>query len=368
MEWQSWLPAMSGNLLLSRRLEIIAKYFCGAGWPAFFYRFVLEPVSSDRAAARVGRARHDANDLDRRDRVAGTVMSAVPAEAARLETGRAAPSLPAAAGVDLVDPRAEGIVAVRRSRLPRWAQRVIGPVLLLLVWQAVSMAGIFDPRTTPGPAVVLQTVIAVLSSGELQEHLLASLGRVVRGLALGITLGLASALASGLGRWGENLIDANMEILHAVPKLAFLPILIAWFGIGEEPKVLLIALGVWVAIYINTYSGIRGVDASLVEAARTFGVGRRELITAAILPGALPGFLVGPRLALTSAWLALIFAETINAPTGLGRMMSDAREYFRIDVIFVLLGVYALLGLLSLALARSLEYWLLRWRRSFDGG
>jgi sulfonate transport system permease protein len=158
-----------------------------------------------------------------------------------------------------------------------------------------------------------------------------------------------------------------MEILHAVPNFAFLPVLIAWFGIGEEPKVSLIALSVWIAVYINTYSAIRNVDASLVEAARTFGVGRRELITAVILPGALPGFLVGLRLALTSAWLALIFAETINAPTGLGRMMSDAREYFRIDVIFVLLGVYALLGLVSLALARFLESRLLAWRRAFDG-
>ena len=104
-----------------------------------------------------------------------------------------------------------------------------------------------------------------------------------------------------------------------------------------------------------------------MEAARSFGVGRREMITAVILPGALPGFLVGLRLALTAAWLALIFAETINAPMGLGRMMSDAREYFRIDVIFVLLAVYALLGLASLAFVRFLEARLLTWRRAFDG-
>jgi len=180
-------------------------------------------------------------------------------------------------------------------------------------------------------------------------------------------LGLSAAVVAGLTRWGESLVDANMEILRAVPNFALLPVLIAWFGIGEEPKVMLITLSVLVAIYINTYSAIRNVDASLVEAARTFGVGRRELITSVILPGALPGFLVGLRLAMTGAWLALIFAETINAPTGLGRMMSDAREYFRIDIIFVLLGVYALLGLMSLSVVRFLEARLLVWRRTFDG-
>ncbi len=268
--------------------------------------------------------------------------------------------------LDLVDPTTTGVVPARRPAVPRWLQRLAGPVLLVLLWQGLSMTGLFDPRTTPAPMTVLNTATAVLGSGELQTHLQASLGRVLQGLAIGTALGTVCALVAGLARWGENLVDANMEVLHAVPKFAFLPVLIAWFGIGEEPKVALIALAVWISIYINTYSAIRNVDASLVEAARTFGVGRRELITSIILPGALPGFLVGLRLALTSAWLALIFAETVNAPTGLGRMMSDAREYFRIDVIFVLLGVYAGLGLLSLALVRFLEARLLGWRRAFD--
>lgn len=297
----------------------------------------------------------------------------------RQATARCAPSasagkallsaLPSAKATDfkLVDPRVAGHGIAQRSWIPRWLQRLVGPALLLLLWQVLSMVELFDPRTTPAPVTVLDTAVSVVSSGELQTHLQASLGRVLHGLAIGISLGTLGALAAGLSRWGESLIDANMEVLHAVPKFAFLPVLIAWFGIGEEPKVALIALAVWIAIYINTYSAIRSVDASLVEAARTFGVSRREMIMSVILPGALPGFLVGLRLALTSAWLALIFAETVNAPTGLGRMMSDAREYFRIDVIFVLLGIYALLGLSSLALVRFLEARLLGWRRAFDG-
>lgn len=287
----------------------------------------------------------------------------------RLAGRGAHPAAPADSGGEgLVDPRQQGLDATAGpAPIPRPLQRLLGPLVLLAAWQLLSALDVFDPRTTPAPLTVLQTAIDLVASQELQGHLWASLQRVLKGLALGLALGLAGAIVAGLTRWGENLVDANMEILRAVPNFALLPALIAWFGIGEEPKVALISLSVLVAIYINTYSAIRNVDASLVEAARAFGVGRRELVTAVILPGALPGFLVGLRLALTAAWLSLIFAETINAPVGLGRLMSDAREYFRIDVIFVLLAVYSVLGLLSLALVRFLEGRLLTWRRAFDG-
>lgn len=269
--------------------------------------------------------------------------------------------------VGLVDTRAYAVRPAGAGALPRWLQRLLGPALLLAAWQLLALAQVFDPRTTPAPLTVLRTAAELAASGALLDNLAASLQLVVKGLALGLSLGLAAAVASGLSRAGENIIDANMEVLRAVPNFALLPILIAWFGIDDVSKVLLIALHVVVCVYINTYSAIRNVDAGLIEAARTFGVGQRELIAAVILPGALPGFLVGLRMALTGAWLSLIFAETINAPVGLGRMMSDAREYFRVDVIFVLLAVYALLGLASLAFVRYLEARLLVWRRAFDG-
>ena len=183
----------------------------------------------------------------------------------------------------------------------------------------------------------------------------------------GIALGLGLALVAGLSRVGENFVDANMEVLRAVPNFALVPLLIVWFGISEVPKILLITLAVAVAIYINTFSAIRSVDAGLVEAARSFGAGRAELIYRVIIPGSLPGFLVGLRLALTASWLSLIFAETINAKKGLGRMMTDAREYFQIDVVFVLIAVYAILGLTSILIVRFLEARLLTWRRAYDG-
>jgi sulfonate transport system permease protein len=271
------------------------------------------------------------------------------------------------AAASLVDPRAVVRKSQRKPHIPRQLQRLLGPVLLIALWQVLSSTGVFDERTVPPPTRVVRAAYRLLLEGSLQEHMTTSLQRVGYGLAFGIALGLVLALIAGLSRVGENFVDANMEVLNAIPNFALVPLLIVWFGISEVPKVLLITLAVAVAIYINTFSAIRSVDAGLVEAARSFGAGRVELIYRVVLPGSLPGFLVGLRLALTASWLALIFAETINAKKGLGRMMTDAREYFQIDVVFVLIAVYAILGLLSILLVRFLEGRLLTWRRAYDG-
>ena len=272
-----------------------------------------------------------------------------------------------AGGRALVDPRAVFGKRSRRQFVPRPVQRLLGPVLLVALWQILSTTGVFDERTVPPPTRVVSAGLRLIADGSLQEHLFTSLLRVGYGLVSGVVPGLSLSLIAGLSRVGENFVDANMEVLRAVPNFALVPLLIVWFGISEVPKITLITLAVAVAIYINTFSAIRSVDAGLVEAARSFGAGRVELIYRVIIPGSLPGFLVGLRLALTASWLSLIFAETINAKKGLGRMMTDAREYFQIDVVFVLIAVYAILGLVSILVVRFLETRLLTWRRAYDG-
>jgi len=267
----------------------------------------------------------------------------------------------------LVDPRTVSRKGSRGQRVPRQLQRLLGPVLLIGVWQILSTAGAFDQRTFPPPTRVVRAAYRLIADGSLADHMSTSLLRVGWGLAFGIAIGLGLALITGLSRLGENLFDANMEVLNAIPNFALVPLLIVWFGISEVPKITLIAIAVAVSIYINTFSAIRSVDGGLVEAARSFGAGRAELIYRVIIPGSLPGFLVGLRLGLTASWLALIFAETINAKKGLGRMMTDAREYFQVDVVFVLIAVYAALGLLSILIVRFLEARLLTWRQAYDG-
>ena len=255
----------------------------------------------------------------------------------------------------------------RARHLPRWVRRLAGPFLLLVAWQLLSTTGVVDDRSLAAPWTVLQAGQELASTGELFEHLFVSLRRAAIGLAIGVSTGVVLAVIAGLFRLGEDVVDSAVQVLRAVPVLGLLPLIIIWFGIGEAPKIALVAIGTAFPVYINTYAGIRGVDVKLIEAATTFGVGRRELVRRVILPGAVPNFLVGLRYALTGAWLIMIIAEQINAKSGLGYLVNEARTWFRTDIIVLCLVLYGILGLLSDSIVRLLERRLLVWRRGFDG-
>jgi sulfonate transport system permease protein len=181
--------------------------------------------------------------------------------------------------------------------------------------------------------------------GELADNLLVSFWRVALGLAIGVTIGVVLALVAGLSRRGEYAIDPIIQIKRTIPALALTPLFIVWFGIGETPKVALIAFASIFPVYLNLYGGIRGVDVRLVEGARSFGLSRAEQIWHVILPGALPSLLVGLRYSLSIAILMLVVAEQVNASAGLGYLVNNARDFMRTDIIVVCLLVYAALGL-----------------------
>ncbi|HWK45230.1 MAG TPA: ABC transporter permease subunit [Stellaceae bacterium] len=244
------------------------------------------------------------------------------------------------------------------------SRRFASAVILVLLWQAASMSGLLSPRTLAAPSSILATAWGLLLSGELPYHLLVSLRRVVIGLGLGVTTGGLLAIAAGLSRRGEDIVDAPMQMLRTLPFLALVPLFILWFGIGEVPKIGLVALGSTFPVYLTLFAGIRGVDPKLVEAGRVFGLDQRGLIWNVILPGALPSALVGLRYSLGVAWLSLVVAEQINATAGIGYLINDARDFLRTDVIVVGLLVYALLGLLADALVRTVERRALAWRPS----
>lgn len=277
-----------------------------------------------------------------------------------------APSVPA--GPELVE-----VVSGRNhsrgvwSRIPRPVRRMMGPALILTAWAIGSATALLDPDLFPPPTQVAATAWRLLGDGQLATHIGASGVRVATGTVLGILIGVLLAVAAGLTRTGEDLLDWTMQVLKAVPNFALTPLLIIWMGIGEGPKIVLITTGVAIAIYINTYAGIRGVDRQLAEMAKTLEASRRALITQVILPGATPNFLVGLRLGLSSAWLSLIFAEMINTTQGIGFLMSRAQTNLQFDVSLLVIVIYAVAGLLSYALVRVLERLLLSWRNGFDG-
>jgi len=248
-----------------------------------------------------------------------------------------------------------------RLRGGRW----VSPVLLLLLWELGSRTGVIPDRILAAPSAVAKTFWAMTVSGELPANLAVSLARCLAGLAFGLTIGVVLALAAGLSRAGEAAIDPLMQIKRTIPALALTPLFIVWFGIGETPKVTLIAVATVFPIYLNLFSGVRGVDARLIEAGRSFGLSQAELIRHVILPGALPSFLVGLRYALGVSLLVLVVAEQINASAGLGHLINNARDFMRTDIIVVCLVVYASLGLGADLLVRTLETRALAWRPSF---
>ena len=202
------------------------------------------------------------------------------------------------------------------------------------------------------------------ADGTLLPHLAASAGRAYTGLFLGVAVGLALALAAGLSRSGEALIDGLVQVKRAVPTLALIPLVILWLGIGEVMKVFLIFTAVLVPVYIHTHAALRGIEVGHVELARTLGLTRSEFVRKVVLPGALPGFLVSLRLAVTLCWTALVVLELINTQTGIGYLMNRARDWGQTDIIVVGIFIYASLGLLSDAVVRAIEARVLSYRRS----
>ncbi|MFJ8800434.1 ABC transporter permease [Streptomyces sp. NPDC102487] len=257
--------------------------------------------------------------------------------------------------------------STRRARVPRWLRRTSGPLLLLALWQLLSSTGVLTPDVLASPGTIARVGRDLITDGSLPGAMGVSLQRVAVGLLLGTLVGTGLALVSGLFRIGEDLVDASVQMLRTVPFVGLIPLFIIWFGIGETPKVAIITLGVSFPLYLNVYAGIRGVDSQLIEAGESLGLSRWGLVRHVILPGALPGAMTGLRYSLGIAWLALVFAEQINADAGIGFLMVQARDFLRTDVIVVCLIVYAFLGLLADFVVRTLERLLLQWRPTFTG-
>jgi sulfonate transport system permease protein len=238
----------------------------------------------------------------------------------------------------------------------------VSPVVIVLLWQAGSSTGLIDPDTLASPLAVVGSAWELILDGTLPGAIWVSVQRVLYGFLIGAVAGLGLALLAGLSRLAEDALDPPLQMLRTLPHFGLIPLFILWMGIGELPKITLIAMGVLFPLYLNTYAGIRSVDRRLVEAAQTFGLSRTSMVRNVILPGALPQALTGLRLSLGVAWLSLIVAETLAADAGLGWMINDAREFLQTDVIVVGLAVYSLLGLATDALVRMLERKALAWR------
>jgi sulfonate transport system permease protein len=278
-------------------------------------------------------------------------------------------SLPAVPSVETDIPFERQRSAPRRSlRLGRpipygWT---FGPILLIAAWAAGSALGWIDPRSLPAPWTVVTAAIDLIRDGRLQDNLIISIERVSEGFAFGVAAGIIVALISGLSRIGEYLIDGVVQIKRAVPTLALIPLLMLYLGIGEGMKVTIIAISVYIPVYINLHAYLRAIDNRYVELAETLRLDYPSFIRHVVLPGALPGLFMGLRLGVTAALLALVVVEQINATSGIGYMIYLAGTYGQINIVLVGLVTYAILGLAADATVRFAQRKALSWQRTFE--
>jgi sulfonate transport system permease protein len=251
-------------------------------------------------------------------------------------------------------------LAVQTGRLRAGVPWIL-PVLLLLIWQVCCTLGWIAPDVLPAPSDVALAGWKLTVSGELLRNVEVSAWRAAVGFLIGGGIGFVLGLLTGLSSASHRLLDATMQMVRNIPHLALIPLVILWFGIGEEAKLFLVALGVFFPIYVNTQHGVRTVDPQLIEMGDAYGMTRWTLIKRVILPGALPSIFVGVRYGLGITWLTLIVAETISATSGIGYMAMNAREFLLTDIVVFAILVYALLGKLADSSVRVMERLCLAW-------
>jgi sulfonate transport system permease protein len=263
-------------------------------------------------------------------------------------------------------PRESGTAGALFRRIAAPCAPWLVPLAILVAWELAARTGGLSARILPEPLAVVSAAWALVQSGDLWANVKVSAWRAVVGFGIGGGIGFVLGLATGLSRNAETALDSTIQMVRNIPALAMIPLVILWFGIGEEAKLFLVALGVFFPVYVNTFHGIRSVDAGLIEMARSYGLSGFALYRDVILPGALPSILVGVRFALGLMWVMLIVAETISAQSGIGYMTMNAREFLQTDVVVVGILLYAFLGKLADLLAKGIERATLRWHPAYQ--
>lgn len=261
----------------------------------------------------------------------------------------------------LVTPRVRS--ARRRPRWVSYPLRIALPVLLVVAWWIGSSTGVLREEILASPAQVWSAFLEMAESGQLVDFLDASFRRAALGVLLGVAVGLVLGVWSGLSSLGEETIDSTMQIVRAVPFLALVPLFIAWFGIDDGFKILLIAVAVVAPMYGYTYLGVRNIDRKTVEAAREFGLTGPRLVMEVIIPAALPAILMALRICLSISITGLIAAEQVGTKEGIGYLVALTQEYNRTDYMILCVVLYAVLGLIFDVIVRIIERYAMPWRR-----
>jgi sulfonate transport system permease protein len=224
---------------------------------------------------------------------------------------------------------------------------LVVPAALLAAWQVTATTGAVPASILPPPVDVVAAAGRLAANGSLAEHVSTSIVRVATGFAIGAGLAVVVGIGVGLSRVLDRLLTPSLLAIRAVPSLAWVPLLVLWIGLGEQPKVVLVAIGAFFPVLATLVSGLRQVDPGLVEVARTYGLSPLQRVRSVLLPTAAPSLLAGARLGLAQAWLFLVAAELLGASAGLGFLLVDSQNTGRVEVILLTIVLLALLGKVS---------------------
>jgi sulfonate transport system permease protein len=257
------------------------------------------------------------------------------------------------------DRRLGGVLRGARGR----AAGIVLPLLLLGIWQWLASSGVYSTAQLPPPAEVATAFGELVGRGELWHHLAISTQRVLIGFAAGAASGLALGGLVGLSRAADAALSPTIQAIRAVPSLAWVPLLLLWLGIGETPKIVLVAIGAFFPVYTTVSAALAHIDPQLIEVGRAYGRSGVSLLATVLFPAATPAILSGLRLGLAQGWLFLVAAELIASSMGLGFLLIDSQNTGRTDVMLLAIILLAVLGKLSDTLLGLGEWRLLAKRR-----
>ncbi len=237
-------------------------------------------------------------------------------------------------------------------------------ILLLLVlafWTFLEKKGSLNTVIMPAPSKILSTFLSLVKSGMLWKNLTISLIRVLKGYLIAASLGIVLGILIGLFRHLNRLTDLLIQIIKPIPPIAWIPLVILWFGIGEEGKVFLIFLGGFFTILINVVDGIRQTDRKLIEVSRSMETPFLKHVFLLVIPHSAPNIFTGLRVGLSSCWMCVVAAELVSSTTGLGYMIMNARQFGQTDVVIVGMLTIGVLGKVMDSLLKVVEKAVIRW-------
>jgi ABC-type nitrate/sulfonate/bicarbonate transport system permease component len=260
--------------------------------------------------------------------------------------------------------------AVKRRRVPRglgsWWLTAVVLVIAVLLWQAVSMAGVFPAFALPSPVAVWQAFVDIARNGyggqTLIADILISCFRIIIGFVGAIAIGVPVGLLMSRSKIVFDIIDPLLQFIRPVPPLAYIPLLVVWFGIGEAPKAILILVGTIPVIIIGTMSGVKSTPPLRIAVARTLGATNAQIFRKIVLPSAMPEIFTSMRVGIGVAWTCLVAAELIAASSGLGWLVQFAGQALQVAVVIVGIVIIGVIGYGMELVIRKLESWIVPWR------